>query len=280
MPAAAWLSLSPVAAFAQGPGPGLGASQAIGTAPVPLVEIRPAQPSGSYVELGGGVAHLSEDNPPWNGQYLKGVWQPDTASTWYGEVTNARRYGDHGVLFSVGASQVFNPDWYGSLFAGTSSGGFFFPRYRVDGFINRKWLPDRNLVTTFGIGYERAKDVHRDRRVFLGLTYYFPQPWIVEGGVRLNVSDPGGIRAPRAFAALTEGRDRDHYVIVRFEAGREAYQLVGDQNVLSDFSSRVASLAWRQWIGTTDGGFQVRLEYYTNPYYSRTGIEVGLFHAF
>ncbi|MEP6609345.1 MAG: YaiO family outer membrane beta-barrel protein [Burkholderiaceae bacterium] len=274
------LTSLPLPAHGQDTGRGATLTEPSGVAasPSPITDLLRR---GSYLEASFGYAQLTDDNPSWRGAYVKGVWQPDTQSTWYGEVNDAHRFGDHGLLFSAGNTQVINEDWYGSLFAGTSSGGFFLPRYRVDGFINRKWLAERSLVTTLGLGYERAKDVHRDRRLFLGAAYYFSGPWIVEGGGRVNFSDPGSVRAARAFIALTQGRDHEHYAILRVESGREAYQLVGDQSVLSNFSSRVASFTWRQWVGgNRDQGFQVRAERYLNPYYSRSGIEVGIFHDF
>lgn len=276
---AAVLGVSTSAAGAQEAASASPTSPTIVTTPGVLPDVARARPSGSYVEAGGDLARLSGDNPRWSGQYVKGVWQPYDHSTWYGEIANLHRYGDHGVLYSLGENEVFDPDWYGSLFAGTSSGGFFLPRYRLDGFLNRKWLPARNLVTTLGLGFERAKDVHTDRRLFLGAAYYFPVPWILEGGLRLNLSHPGSVRAVRSFFALTQGRDGHHYVIFRFEGGREAYQLLGDQAVLSNFPSHVGSLAWRQWLSPS-AGFQLRTERYRNPYYTRTGIEVAVFHAF
>jgi hypothetical protein len=44
--------------------------------------------------------------------------------------------------------------------AAGSSGGFFFPALRVDAQLNKKWLARRQLITSVGGGYFKAKDVH------------------------------------------------------------------------------------------------------------------------
>lgn len=232
--------------------------------------------STGFVEFGLHYSKLTKPNPSWGGQYAKIVWSPDPGMTWYGELANQRRFGEQGVFASVGATRVLNEDWYGSLFAGTSSGGSFLPKYRFDGSISRKWLDQKNLVTTLGLGYYRAKDVHRDESIDMSLRYYFDTPWIAEVGVRSNWSDPGAVRADRGRVAVTWGRDQKAYVTLRHEAGKEAYQIVGAQNLLTDFSSRETSVNWRQWVAG-DSGFNVWLSRYDNPFYTRNSLEAGWF---
>ena len=113
-----------------------------------------------------------------------------------------------GVCFGAGDTYNFNSDWYGSLTVGSSAGGFFWPRFRADGFINKKWRGRRQLITTLGFGYYAAKDAHRDHSFFVGSTYYFKKPWILEEGVRFNVSNPGSVFSPAGFIAVTQGRSQ------------------------------------------------------------------------
>lgn len=232
-----------------------------------------------FAEFGLHYSRLTQSNPSWGGQYARVVWSPEPTLTWYGELSHQRRFGGEGWLATVGATQVWNDDWYGSLFAASSSGGEFLPKYRVDASISRKWLERRNLVTSLGLGSYRARDVHKDASVDLSARYYFDAPWIAEVGARSNWSDPGAVRAVRGRAVLTWGRDRKAYLTLRHEAGREAYQIVGPQTVLSNFSSRETSLTWRQWITAKDG-FNLWLVHYDNPYYSRKSMEAGWFHGF
>ena len=129
-------------------------------------------------------------------------------------------------MFGVANTHTFNQDWFVFTAAGTSVGGFFLPRFRADVSVSRKWLQARRLVTTVGGGYHVAKDAHRDYSVAAGASTYFPAPVIVEGGVTWNNSTPGGVVSRYQFLAVTQGRERERYIIVRVAGGHEAYQLI------------------------------------------------------
>lgn len=195
------------------------------------------------------------------------------------EISQQDHFGDQGVFVGVGYQHVWNDDWYGSVHAGTSSGGFFLPRERYDAFINRKWLEQRQLVTTLGAGYYRAKDVHNDRNVLLSARYYFSAPVIAEIGMRFNQSDPGGVSSRRRFATLNYGQYGQQYLVLRYESGREAYQLVSDNAVVSDFGSHELALNWRKWL-VPNSGLQLEVNQYKNPVYRRDGVLAGVFYEF
>ena len=91
---------------------------------------------------------------------------------------------------------------------GSSSGGFFFPRAVVNAVVNKKWNRRRDLVTSFGLGYNVAKDDHRDLSFSVGAAYYLRSPWIIEGGIRWNDSTPGAVLSQSQFIAITEGRNK------------------------------------------------------------------------
>lgn len=241
--------------------------------------VPPALRLGGYVEVGGSHATLTAGEPDWWGAYLRGALDVGTRDTVLYEVTGAGRFDDEGVFFGLGLTHTFDPDWHATVSAGTSAGGIFFPRFRADGFLNRKWLDRRQLVTTLGLGYYDAKDVHHDWSLYAGFAYYFETPWIVEGGLRLTISSPGAVRAYQPFLAATYGRHKAYYVTARVGTGNEAYQVVGPETVLVDFLSQTASLTWRQWLGR-DWGVRVSAEYYHNPTYQRVGVEFGVFRDF
>jgi hypothetical protein len=126
----------------------------------------------NYVEGGGNYLALTNGFGNWTGGYARGV-VAQGKNIWNAEVNGQREFGDAGVYFGAGDTYNFNPDWYGSLTLGTSAGGFFWPRFRADAFLNKKWLARKQLITTAGFGYYAAKDVHRDHSFFVGSTYYF-----------------------------------------------------------------------------------------------------------
>jgi YaiO family outer membrane protein len=232
-----------------------------------------------FFEVGGGYAHMTENNPNWDDQYIRGSWQFTATDHIFGEISRQNHFGGVGVYFGSTYTRDFNQNWYGSLNIGTSVGGFFLPEARVDANVYRKWLEKKNLVTGIGFTHYRAKNIYYDQTLLFDIVYYFDKPWILELGGRLNQSNPGGINSGRGFAALTYGRNKERYITVRYEEGTEAYQLIGPSTAISDFSSSEVGLTWRQWM-SKDYGFNLVANYYSNPSYSRYGVMLGLFFDF
>ena len=232
----------------------------------------------NYVETGGQYLSLTNGFGNWAGGYVRGVLSTGSEIV-NGEVDGQREFNDAGTYFAVGDNHNFSADTYASITLGSSAGGFFFPRFRADAFLNQKWLGRKQLIVTLGLGYYAAKDPHRDHSVSLGTTYYFDKPWIFEDGVRFNLSNPGRVFSPSGFVALTQGRNKHRYVIVRVGYGQEGYQLIGPTAVLTSFRSRTATVTWRQWIGTNWGANAVA-DYYSSPFYTRAGASLGLFREF
>ena len=232
----------------------------------------------NFVEAGGDYLNLTNGFGYWAGGYARGVFTSGK-NIWNAEINGQHEFGDAGVYLGAGDTYNFNHDWYGSLTAGSSVGGFFWPRFRADGFINRKWMARKQLITTFGFGYYAAKDVHRDHSFFVGSTYYFTKPWIVEEGIRFNVSNPGSVFSPAGFVAVTQGRNLRHYLTVRAGFGKEAYQLVGPTATLTDFKSQTVTVTWRQWLGES-WGLNLVGDYYHSPFYHRGGTSFGFFREF
>ena len=232
----------------------------------------------NYVETGGEYLSLTNGFGTWAGGYIRGVLSAGR-NILNGEVNGQREFGDSGTYFAAGDTHTFNANTYASMTLGSSAGGFFFPRFRADAFLNQKWLGRKQLIMSLGLGYYAAKDPHRDHSVSIGTTYYFDKPWILEDEVRLNLSNPGGVISPSGFVALTQGKNKHRYVTARVGYGLEAYQLIGPTVVLTSFRSRTATITLRQWIGTNWGANAVA-DYYGNPFYTRAGVSLGLFRDF
>jgi YaiO family outer membrane protein len=247
------------------------------TAEVPQEPV-PEKILTNFVEAGGSYQTLSNGFGLWGAGYVRGVVSKGM-NTWSAELNGQREFGDAGVYLAAADVHTFNSRWYGVLTLGSSLGGFFLPRFRADGFLNRKWSSRKQLITTLGFGYDVAKDAHRDHSVFIGTTYYFEKPWIIEEGLRLNVSDPGAVVSPSGFVAATQGRNKQHYLTLNAGFGEEAYQLIGPHAVLTRFPSQTAALTWRQWAGK-DWGFDLVVNFYHSPFYHRGGGSFGFFKEF
>ena len=232
----------------------------------------------NYFEAGGDYLALTNGFGHWAGGYSRAV-VTSGRNIWNAEVNGQHEFGDAGVYLAAGDTYNFNPNWYGSLTVGSSVGGFFWPRFRADGFINKKWMGRKQWITTLGFGYYAAKDPHRDHSFFVGSTYYFAKPWILEEGVRFNISNPRSVFSPAGFVAVTQGRTKQHYITVRTGFGKEAYQLIGPTADLTDFASQTLTITWRQWIGANWGANLVG-DYYHSPFYKRGGTSFGFFKEF
>lgn len=251
------------------------------TAPAaPTPAPAPAALPQHYIEAGINAHSVSRGGGGnWFGQYARGEYQFDENDRFSAEVLHQRAFDDSGTFFSVGNTHVWDENWFTNVSAGTSTRGDFLPQYRIDADINRKWLEKRNLITTFGMGYYNSRTPNEDVSLTLGATYYFDEPWIAQGGVRLNVSAPGGVFAPRVYGALTYGTYKNQYITGRLDIGREGYQPIGAGNTITNFSSGTASLEWKKWVDE-DWGFKARGEHYRNPFYHRTGMVLGVFREF
>ena len=230
------------------------------------------------LELSTSAQSLSAGFGNWHDVTLRGVYGL-ASHTLQTELSQNQRFGQNGSFLGVSDTYTINDDWFSSLSVGAGDGAFYLPRYRMDAALSRKWFEKRNLVTSLGLGYYKAPDGHTDRSVSAGLVYYFESPWIVEGGVRLNSSNPGSIRTQQQFFAATYGHEKQDLVTLRYGWGGEGYLAITANTQLVNFHSREASLAWRHWINPSTG-ILGSANGYTNPSYNRTGLTVGVFHNF
>jgi YaiO family outer membrane protein len=230
------------------------------------------------LELSTGAQRLTNGFGNWRDVTLKGAYGLDKHLL-QGELSAHRRFGEDGVFLGLSDTYTFNEDWYGSLAVGAGDGAFYLPRYRVDGTIYRKLLPNRNLVASLGLGYYKAPGGNSDQSVSLGAAYYFEAPWIVEGGIRLNRSSPGSVGTQQQFVAVTYGRNKQDLVTARYGWGEEGYLAVAANRQLVNFESREASVSWRHWFNPRTGVL-VGANRYSNPSYRRSGVTVGVVPVF
>ena len=230
------------------------------------------------VELSAGFQNLNAGFGNWRDVTLRGTYGL-ASHVLQGEVSFNRRFNKDGIFVGLSDTYTFNEDWYASIAAGFGDGAFYLPRYRLDTTLYKKWLPKKNLVTSIGAGQYRAPDGHTDNSLSLGLVYYFDTPFVAEAGLRLNSSNPGSIKTQQQFLALTYGRVKQNLVTVRHAWGQEGYQTIGTNAQLIDFASKESSISWRHWFAPRTG-LSVAANRYSSPFYTRSGLNVGIFHDF
>jgi YaiO family outer membrane protein len=239
-----------------------------------------------YIEVGGSHSSLTNHNTDWNDFYVRGTVSGGR-NVINGELTREARFGDSGWYYGMGLTRTVSEEWYMQVSAaGSAGGGFFLPRFSSDAILNRKLLRSRQLVVTAGMGFDQSKTVDNDVRGQIGAAYYFQFPVILQGGVMWTHATPGDILARTQYIAATEGHDKEHFFSLRYEWGREGYEVIGGPsatapafNVLFDFPMHNATATWRQWIGP-NWGFNLDLEQHQETAYHRIGGTFGIFLNF
>ena len=230
------------------------------------------------IELSTGYQNLTAGLGSWRDLTLKGTYGLPSHLL-QGEISTMRRFNQNGVFVGLSDTYTFNEDWYGSVAVGFGDGAFYLPKYRVNATLYKKWLPQRNLVTSIGVGKYKAPDGHVDNSLALGVVYYFDAPWVAEFGLTANSSNPGAIKTQQQFLALTYGRAKENLATVRHAWGNEGYQTIATNAQLVNFPSKESSISWRHWFAPRTG-VSVSANRYTNPFYIRSGMNVGIFHDF
>lgn len=250
-------------------------------APVTAADFEPGK--RGQVDIGAGFSSLTGGNSNWNDEFVRGNvgLKPGTTLNW--ELSSQRHFDQRGTVGALSLTQTLSPWWYMSV--GASSGSADFQnKYRGDIAIYRKWTESQQWVTGLALMKSASRDsIHRDTGITASLAYYSANDWVGEGGVVYNKSNPGSVEGYRGFAALTMGREKQHYFTARIDHGKEGYLPSGAiANGAGDqvgFQSTELSLQWRQWLGK-DWGYLVGGQFYRNPYYNRKGLSAAVFFDF
>lgn len=238
-----------------------------------------------YIEVGGSHSSLTAGNPDWNDFYARGMISGGR-NIINGEITRESRFGDSGWFGDLGLTRTLSENWYAQLSAGGSVGGFFLPKVRTDALISRKLLPRRQLVMSVGGGFDQSRTVAHDWRGQVEGAYYFGYPVVLQAGLMWTRATPGNILARTQYIAASQGHEKEHFVSLRYEWGREGYEVIGPStplvptvNVLFDFPIRTITGTWRQWVGP-NWGLNFNVEQHQETAYHRIGGTVGVFLDF
>lgn len=246
----------------------------------PVIGMIPTTLNGpGFIEVDGSHSSVSNSQPSWNDVFLRGGMS-FSSNTVNVELSRQSRFGDSGWYYNGGWIHTWTPKWYTDVHLGTSTGSFFLPRFRTDAYVHRKVLSREQLVLNFGAGYDKSRLQASAYRLEPGAAYYFDRfPLVLEGGVTWTQSQPGSILARSQYVALTEGRAKEHYIALRAEVGREAYEIIQGQTTAFNFPIRNFAGTWRQWLAP-NWGLNLSVEHDGNPFYHRLGGTIGIFIDF
>ena len=234
-------------------------------------------PGGSWIEAGGFYQHVTNDFGDWRGGYARAVLA-GARNVWYLEAKGQRAFRDDGFYGSVANVHTWSSRFYTQLGVGAGSGKYVLPALREDLSLNFKLGRARAVILTVGETYVNSQLVYEDRSFFGSLSWYASGDVLLEAGGRVNWSDPGGVRTGRGTGALVLGLSGRTQVTLRGGAGSEGYQLVGAATALRRFQSQEASVIVRHGHGR-GWGLSLEGDWYHNPFYTRTGGQLGIFRA-
>lgn len=237
-----------------------------------------ADPRGS-IETGALWDSLSNNEQDWTGAFARGYWHLNSSNTLNGEYNWGNRFGEQGTLGSVGLTHDYNEQWYQMVSFTGSTAGNFWPRLGAFTELYRKWLPQGQLITAFGLTSNTFTTLNSDFGLLGEVLYYLPGPFILDTGYWFFESYPGRIPSSRTFVALTVGNGWSHQLSVRYDVGREAYRPVGFGIIATEYASQVASVEARLFTDRPWGAAAM-YEYYINPYYVRNGLTLSVIRNF
>ena len=231
----------------------------------------------SVIEAGGFYHHVTNDFGNWKGGYARAVIA-GARNVWYLDARAQDAFGDRGVYGSLANVHTFSSRIYTQVGIGGGTGDFVLPDLRIDASLGVKLGSARAVILTAGGTLVDAKSEFRDRSLFGSLTWYASGTLLLEGGTRVNWSSPGSVVSARGFGSVSMGRPGKMMLTARGSAGSEGYQLTGAEQTLRKFNSQEADLRLRVPLG---GSLGVVLggDWYHNPFYTRAGALLGLFHA-
>lgn len=232
------------------------------------------RPAG-WLQAEGFYHAVTNDFGDWKGVAIRAVVPSGRSNIWYGDLVAQEAFNDRGIYAAAGNRHFFGPNWFTFASVGAGSGDYYFPDLRADAAVGHAWLERKNLVTILGATYVNSKDIYEDFALLGSVAAYFPGV-TAELGARINWSWPDAVRSERAWGAVTIGRERRRLVVLRGGGGSEGYQLTGDVETRQRFRSYEAAATWREWLGGHTG-LIAGLEVYDNPFYTRTGVTLGVF---
>jgi len=232
-----------------------------------------AQPNVT-VRVHADAARMSSDLGSWHGQQVSVQHTLSDRVSWNLNLAHHNRFDATGEAQTLQVHYRADARWtLGAAFQ-SSSRGFFLPERTVE--VSARYAMSPVLLDV-SVARLRARDEHRDVRLHAGAAWYTPVPTlVVQAGVYATHSMPGAVQAAQGYGVIQYGAVGHYHLIVRYQQGDEAYQLLGDDAILVRFPSRSIGATWQGWI-QPKWGISLGVTHYRNPFYQRTGATAGVF---
>ncbi len=230
--------------------------------------------AGRSVEAHAFHQKVSNDYGDWTGVYLRGVF-PGTKQTFFTDVLALRGFREEGFQGGIAHRYDWSDRWFHLAGVNAGDGSPLFPRYRADALIGRRWGASRTIQTVAGASVVQSVEELKDVAALGAITWYAPRGFVLESGVRFNTSSPGSVKSHRVHGIAMYTPSSRRSFSVRGIAGTEGWQIVGAGTTLTQFSSQELSLAWRERIESKTA-INLQLDGYRNPFYTRSGVTLGV----
>jgi YaiO family outer membrane protein len=189
------------------------------------------------------------------------------------DFTEQNRFGLSGQFLGLQLTKDIGPTRF--VTAGVGGGtSRLYARWNTNAFLFQKWGENSPHVTGVGLVYSAQRDDRSEVNLVVQQIWYAHELFTLEGGFRVGRASPGQVASNNQFIAATVGNIRGRRAVFKLGQSHEAYQLLGDNKTLSQFSSKEGSVSLYQPI-TTDQLLSLTAERYTNEFYARNRVELG-----
>lgn len=229
---------------------------------------------GKWVEVDAFAQSVSNGYGDWSGAYARLVL-PSAMDTWYADVLSLRAFDKQGIQTGV----AHRHDWNGKVFhvlgANIGSGTPILPRFRADGSLGVRLGSRSEWQLTAGGSYVKSVTELHDIAATGSVAWFAPRALMLEAGMRYNWSRPGDVQSIRlsGVAILTPSPKRSFSL--RSIGGSEGWQILSNTTTLTRFHSNETSVAWREKV-SDNWAVSLQGDLYTNPFYTRSGVTIGV----
>ena len=229
-------------------------------------------PEKSAFEVMGGFGSYDSGYGTAQSYSLRGIQVTDFGVL-QEEAIRQSRFGFSGSYGDISLTHTLSPDNYAMVGVG-AGGSLLFPEARVDLAGYQKFGSQRQYVVGLGAYYAEGNQAGRSDKGLVLSGIYYGNGFVLEGGVRGNVANPGSAFGPSEYLAATFGSDERRAFIIRLEHAKETYQVLTTGTEKVDYMSNSVAVQWHERI-TRNGLLIVGLGYYKNPSYSSKSINIG-----